>query len=158
MSAVVVMVATLVLLLLVLRLIVTVADLRAVGARALATVGVDDGVRWRGAVLGVVHLPAQSVHAHALLGGHLVGAHLQGDGGGVHGLPDHLIVKDVSSGAWGRHAGLERGAADRIKNTEGGSANTPIHLAMNGLTGSNPAGVISQPSPLGEEQDDIEPS
>ena len=108
MLAVLVLIAALVFLG-VLGLIVTVADLGAVGARALAPVGVDDGLRGRGAVLGVVHLPAQAVHAHAFLGGHFVCAHLQGDGGGVHRLDSRLVVKDVPSGAWGRHASLGGG-------------------------------------------------
>lgn len=107
-AAVVVVVAAVVLLLLELGLIVTVADLRAVGAGALAAVGVDDGLRGRGAVLGVIHLAAQAVHAHAALRRHLVGAHLEGDGGAVHRLHCHLLVVDVPAGAGGRHAGLRR--------------------------------------------------
>lgn len=36
-----------------------------------------------GAVLIVKHLAGKAVGSHPLLGGHFVGAHLQGDGGGV---------------------------------------------------------------------------
>lgn len=62
---------------LVFSLVVAVADLGAVGACALAAIAVDGGLSGGGAVFGIVHLPSQPVHAHALLRGHLVCAHLQ---------------------------------------------------------------------------------
>lgn len=93
---------------LVLALVLSVADLGAGGARALATVGIAGRLLPGGAVLGVVDLPAQPVGAHALLRGRLVGAHLQGDGGVVHGLQGHLLVVDVPPGARGTHAGLNK--------------------------------------------------
>lgn len=101
MGAVVVMVTSVVLVLLELGLIVTVADLGAVGAGALAAVGVDDGLCGGRAVLGVVDLSTQTVHAHTSLGRHLVGAHLEGDGGVVQRLLRHLLVEDVSAGTRG---------------------------------------------------------
>lgn len=102
-GAVVVMVRSRVLVLLELSLIVTVADLRAVGAGAgaLAAVGVDDRLGRGGAVLGVVDLSTQTVHTHAPLRRHLVGAHLEGDGGVVQWLLRHLLVIDVSAGTGG---------------------------------------------------------
>ena len=108
-GAVFVLVRSLVLLLWELCLIVTVADLRAVGAGALAAVGVDHGLCGGGAVLGVVHLSAQTIHTHTSLGRHLVGAHLQGDGGVVHRRVRRLLVVDVSAGPGGRHARLGGG-------------------------------------------------
>ncbi|KAG5853867.1 hypothetical protein ANANG_G00031390, partial [Anguilla anguilla] len=52
-----------------------------------------------GAVLAVVDLAREAVHRHALLGRHLVGAHLQRDGGRVARLQVHLLVEDLSLGA-----------------------------------------------------------
>lgn len=101
MGAVIVLVSSLVLLILELSLIITVTDLRAVGTRPLASVGMDGGLRRGGTVLGVIDLAAQTIHAHALLGCHLVGAHLEGDGGVVHWLSGHLLVVDVTTGARG---------------------------------------------------------
>lgn len=105
-ATVFIMVIALVLLLLIFSLIVTVADLRAVRSRALAAVGMDDGLCGRGTVFGVVDLPAQPIHAHALLRCHLVGAHLQRDRGVVQRLHSDLLIINVSSGAWSRHASL----------------------------------------------------
>lgn len=101
------MVASMVLLLMEVSLIFTVANFRAVGAGPLAPIGVNDGLGGRGAVLGVVHLSAQAVDAHAPLGRHLVGAHLEGDGGVVQRLQRHFLVKDVPAGPWSCHARLE---------------------------------------------------
>lgn len=101
MGAVVVVVSSMVLVLLELGLIVTVADLRAVGASALAAVGVYDWLCWGGAVLGVVDLAAKTVHTHTSLRRHLVGAHLERDGGVVQRLLRHLLVIDVSAGTGG---------------------------------------------------------
>lgn len=95
------MVTSMVLVLLELGLIVTVADLRTVGSGSLAAVSVDDWFRWRDTVFGVVHLPTQTVHSHAPLGCYLIGAHLEGDGGVVHWLLRHLLVKDVPAGTRG---------------------------------------------------------
>lgn len=99
MGAVVVVVTSMVIVLLKLGLIITVADLGAVGAGALAAVGVYDRLCWGGAVLGVVDLTAQPVHTHTPLRRHLVSAHLEGDGGIVQRLLRHLLVVDVSAGA-----------------------------------------------------------
>lgn len=107
MAAVVVAVASVVLVVMELGLIVTVADLRAVGAGALAAVSVDDRLCWGGAVFRVVDLSAQTVHAHSSLRRHFVGAHLEGDGGVVCRLQRHLLVKDVPASAGGWHARLQ---------------------------------------------------
>lgn len=101
MGAVVIMVTSMVLVLLELSLIVTVADLGAIGAGTLAAVGVDDRLCWGGTVLWVVDLSTQTVHTHTPLRRHLVGAHLEGDGGVVQWLLHHLLVIDVSAGTRG---------------------------------------------------------
>lgn len=67
-----------------------------------------------GAVLVVEHLARQPIGRHALLGGHFVGAHLQGDSGGVTVLQVQLPVKDVPPGSWGRHTSL-RGQEQKKK-------------------------------------------
>lgn len=61
---------------------------------------------WVGAVLVVEHLAGQAVGSHALLGGDFVGAHLQGDGGGVTVLQVQLPVKDVPPGSRRCHSSL----------------------------------------------------
>ncbi len=93
---------------LVFSLVVAVADLRAVGAGAQAAIAVDGGFGGGGTVFGVVYLSAQPVHAHALLRGHLVGAHLQRDGGVVMWLDSHFLVKNIPPGAGGQHASLRK--------------------------------------------------
>lgn len=103
---VVVVVAGVVLVLVEFSLIVTVADVRAIGAGALAAVSVDDRLGGGGAVLGVINLAAQPVHAHSFLRRHLVGAHLQRDGGVVQRLQGHFLIKDVSASTGRRHARL----------------------------------------------------
>ncbi len=89
-------------------LVVDVADLRAVGAGALAAIAVDGGFGGGGTVFGVVYLSAKPVHAHALLRGYFVGAHLQRDGGVVMWLDSHFLVKNIPPGARGQHASLRR--------------------------------------------------
>lgn len=106
--SVLIVVFALVLLLLIFSLIVTIADFWAIRACALAAIGVDHWLRGGGAILGVVNLPSQPVHAHALLRGHLIGSHLQWDSGVVHWLQSNLLVIDVPPGAWGRHTSLKR--------------------------------------------------
>lgn len=69
---------------------------------AVVIVGLD-GV---GAVLVVVDLAGQTVGGHALLGGHFVSSHLQGDGGRVTVLQLQLLVKDVPPCSWSGHASL----------------------------------------------------
>lgn len=68
-----------------------------------------------GAVLVVEDLAGQAVGRHALLGGHFVGAHLQGDGGGVAVLQVELPVKDVPPGSRGCHSGLRGQRRDKEK-------------------------------------------
>lgn len=103
-------------LILIFSLVVDVADLRAIGAGALASIAVDGGLGRGGAVFGVVYLSAQPVHAHALLRGHLVGAHLQRDGGVVQRLDSHFLVKNIPPGAGGQHASLkEKKRVNKVK-------------------------------------------
>lgn len=91
---------------LVFSLVVAVADLGTIGAGALAAIAVDGGLCGGGAVFGIIHLPAQPVYTHALLRGHLVGAHLQRDCRVVQRLDSHLLVENIPPGAWCRHASL----------------------------------------------------
>ncbi|KAG7237435.1 hypothetical protein INR49_032281 [Caranx melampygus] len=67
------------------------------------------------AVLGVVDLAGQAVGGHALLGGHFVGAHLQGDGAGVTVLQLQILVKDVPPGSWSCHTSLGEQRGFKIK-------------------------------------------
>jgi len=69
---------------------------------------VEAGLGGAAAVLVVVDLALQPVGGHAALRRHLVGAHLQGDGGPVAALQVQLLVVDVPPGPRGRHAGLGR--------------------------------------------------
>lgn len=82
---------------------------------------VEVGLSGVGAVLVVEYLAGKAVGGHALLGGHFVGAHLQGDGGGVTVLQLQLLVKNVPPGSWGCHASLVD------KEHEEGTLNNILH-------------------------------
>lgn len=101
MGAVVVIITSMVFVLLEVSLIVTVADLRPVGASALAAVGMDNGLCWGSAVLWVIDLSTQAIHTHTPLGCNLVCPHLKRDGGIVCWHESHLLVEYVSSSTRG---------------------------------------------------------
>lgn len=78
---------------------------------AVVVVGLD-GV---GAVLIVVDLAGQAVGGHALLRGHFVSSHLQGDRGGVAVLQLQLLVKDVPPRSWSGHPSLGNRNRKRLR-------------------------------------------
>lgn len=73
----------------------------------LSFVLANDRIVGREAVLGVVDLPRQPVHSHALLRGSFIAAHLQGDVLSVTVLHAQCWLKDLSLGSRSSHACLK---------------------------------------------------